>query len=392
MPSTILSDNGVSSGSAGLKTTAASDGALALQTTTAGGTATTAVTIDTSQNLGLGVTPSAWLSTRKVVQNGNAALVSATSVPAFLQLSANTFTDSGGTDKYISTAAATNYAQVNGQHQWFYAASGSAGATATFTQAMTLDASGNLGVGTTSPSQKLDVVGSSSATAIRVATTGGAAGFFEASSNSGAVVSRLQSNVDGAFVGTLTNNYFFFQTNGTERARIDTGGNLLVGTTSASGKITIKPASNSYVQGLGLIASNSSNYWNLLTATDNNLYTGYNGADRGYFNSSTGAYTAVSDQRLKKNITDIQYGLNEVLALRSVSYNMNDQEDGDTKALGFIAQEALEVIPESVTEMMGGMYGMDKVALVPVLVKAIQELKAIVDAQAAEIAALKGNA
>ena len=49
MPSTILSDNGVSSGSAGLKTTASNDGILALQTTTAGGTATTAVTINTSQ-------------------------------------------------------------------------------------------------------------------------------------------------------------------------------------------------------------------------------------------------------------------------------------------------------------------------------------------------------
>ena len=51
MPSIILSDNGVSSGSAGLKTTAASDGALALQTTTAGGTATTAVTIGTDQSV-----------------------------------------------------------------------------------------------------------------------------------------------------------------------------------------------------------------------------------------------------------------------------------------------------------------------------------------------------
>jgi hypothetical protein len=51
MPSIILSDNGVSSGSAGLKSTAASDGSLALQTTTAGGTATTAVSIDTSQNV-----------------------------------------------------------------------------------------------------------------------------------------------------------------------------------------------------------------------------------------------------------------------------------------------------------------------------------------------------
>lgn len=51
---TILSDNGVSSGSAGIKTTGGNDGTLALQTTTAGGAATTAVTIDTSQNVGIG--------------------------------------------------------------------------------------------------------------------------------------------------------------------------------------------------------------------------------------------------------------------------------------------------------------------------------------------------
>jgi hypothetical protein len=54
MPSTILSDNGVSSGTAGVKTTGSNDGQLALQTTTAGGTATTALTIDTSQNVGIG--------------------------------------------------------------------------------------------------------------------------------------------------------------------------------------------------------------------------------------------------------------------------------------------------------------------------------------------------
>ena len=62
MPSTILSDNGVSSGTAGIKTTGSNDGQLALQTTTAGGTATTAMTIDTSQNVGVGGTPAASLS------------------------------------------------------------------------------------------------------------------------------------------------------------------------------------------------------------------------------------------------------------------------------------------------------------------------------------------
>ena len=57
MPSTtILSDNGASSGTAGLKNTGGNDGKLLLQTTTAGGTATTAMTIDTSQNVGIGTT------------------------------------------------------------------------------------------------------------------------------------------------------------------------------------------------------------------------------------------------------------------------------------------------------------------------------------------------
>jgi len=49
MPSTILSDNGASSGTAGIKTTGSNDGILVLQTTTSGGTATAAITIDTTQ-------------------------------------------------------------------------------------------------------------------------------------------------------------------------------------------------------------------------------------------------------------------------------------------------------------------------------------------------------
>jgi hypothetical protein len=140
MPSIILSDNGVSSGSAGIKTTGGNDGVLALQTTTSGGTATTAVTIDTSQNVGVGVTPSAWTS--PTMQFG-----SDTSFGPFGYLR-NGYYD-GSNFKYISSTAASRYAQSGGQHLWFSAASGTAGNAITFTQAMTLDASGNLLVGTT---------------------------------------------------------------------------------------------------------------------------------------------------------------------------------------------------------------------------------------------------
>ena len=212
------------------------------------------------------------------------------------------------------------------------------------------------------------------------------------------------SDVDGsaatpAIRGTDANTGIFFPAadtiafseGGAEAMRIDATGRLLVGTTNASGKVAIKPASNSYNESLGLIASNSSNVWNVLVSTDNSLYFGYQNADRGYFNPSTGAYTAVSDQRLKKNITEIQYGLNEVLSLRPVSYNMNQQTDTDPKALGFIAQESMQVIPESVSEMMGGMYGMDKVTIIPVLVKAIQEQQALIETLTQRITALEAK-
>ena len=93
MPSVILSDNGVSSGSAGLKTTASNDGILVLQTTTSGGTATNAIYIDTSQNVGIGTSsPSNRLS-----------VVSASGSDGFISISSPTtdtagFSVNGGTD------------------------------------------------------------------------------------------------------------------------------------------------------------------------------------------------------------------------------------------------------------------------------------------------------
>lgn len=96
MPSTILSDNGVSSGTAGIKTTGSNDGQLALQTTTAGGTATTAMTIDTSQNVGIGTTtPSSKLQ------------VTATSAQLFIGYG-------GNYDNYIQTNNNTYFTTFNG--------------------------------------------------------------------------------------------------------------------------------------------------------------------------------------------------------------------------------------------------------------------------------------
>ena len=159
--SIVLSDNGVTSGSAGIKSTGGNDGVLLLQTTTSGGTATTAVTIDNAQNVGVGVTPSAWRSTEKTLQIGSAAVFQGRSDTLAANIASNWYVTTGGTNTYIATGNASLYQQLVGEHRWFNAPSGTAGNAITFTQAMTLDASGNLLVGTTSGSgEKFNVTGS----------------------------------------------------------------------------------------------------------------------------------------------------------------------------------------------------------------------------------------
>ena len=103
--------------------------------------------LDASGNLGLGVTPSAWSASFKAIQfGGRGSVWSATDTSA---LAHNLYNDGAG-NKRIATDFATLYQQQTGQHQWLTAASNTAGSAITFTQAMTLDASGNLLVGTTS--------------------------------------------------------------------------------------------------------------------------------------------------------------------------------------------------------------------------------------------------
>jgi hypothetical protein len=107
---------------------------------------TTAMTIDTSQNIGLGSTT--YTSTVPSIYVPNGGIISAGANN--YTLAANAKYDSVW--KYIITDYATSYKQNSGQHQWSIASSGTAGNSITFTQAMTLDNSGNLGIGSTNPS------------------------------------------------------------------------------------------------------------------------------------------------------------------------------------------------------------------------------------------------
>jgi hypothetical protein len=91
---------------------------------------------------------------------------------------------------------------------------------------------------------------------------------------------------------------------------------------------------------------------------------------------------ATSDGRLKTCISPITYGLSDVLQLNPVSFNWCEnlrQSKGEEKQLGFIAQEVEPIIPESVGMSAEGEYSLSLEKIIPVLTKAIQELKEEID-------------
>ena len=197
---------------------------------------TTAVTIDTSQNVGVGVTPPTSTDAGNITIKGGSTLNFST---ASGNMAANATFNSGW--KYIATAAAVKYTQSGAEHQWFNAASGTAGNAITFTQAMTLDASSNLGVGATSPFsygggyRTIEAKGST--------TTNG--GVFRSSTSDASYIGAFYVNSVGTSLEASGATPILFLTNSTERARIDSSGNLIqYPVTTASGALVSGFANN----------------------------------------------------------------------------------------------------------------------------------------------------
>lgn len=182
------------------------------------------VVLDQSGNLGLGVTPSAWNTTfYTALQVGaGASLFGSKTNAAVAWMGANAFFNSSNSNTYIATAAATQYRQLNGEHAWYTAPSGTAGTAISFTQAMTLFASGGLSVGNT-----IDPGVSGKVSAAALALTNG--NLITNLSPQGTAETRLESYTGGA-TGFLT-----FYAGNNERARIDASGNLLITSTGGLG-------------------------------------------------------------------------------------------------------------------------------------------------------------
>ena len=281
--------------------------------------ATTRATIDSSGNLGLGVTPSAWNTGWTASQIGSAgsiAAIKSTTGPS-LTFSNNAYLTTGGAWNYITsspTNPATQYEQYNGNHKWYNAASGTGAIT--WTQAMTLDASGNLLVGTTSGSDRLTVNGTSAS--------------FSSPSGS-CTVGIAGQNASGA--------------------------NAVLNFTC--------PGSNSataqYVR--------SSSQFQVI-----------NGGSGGVYLASGGvAWLAVSDERKKENLVPITDAVAKVSSLRAVTGNYIADTDKKSKAF-LIAQDVQAVLPEAVDNSDPDVMGLAYTDVIPLLVAAIKELKSKFDA------------
>jgi hypothetical protein len=189
-------------------------------------------TIDSSGNLGLGVTPSAWFSTFRAFQFGaNGSSVFGRSENNTAAIASNAFVNSSGNFTYINSNTASYYQQLNGQHQFYTAPSGTAGNAISFTQAMTLDASNNWMVGTTT------ALGTAAGRV--TATVNGGSSSMVAMGVGGTWTGLLYADAGSVVLGNRTAIPLTFETNSTERARITSGGNFLVGTTSTSAKMAV---------------------------------------------------------------------------------------------------------------------------------------------------------
>jgi hypothetical protein len=210
--------------------------------------------LDTSGNLGLGVTPGIW-TVGSAFQLGYAGSVwyDSTSALGNTRISNNIRFNSAL--QYLQTGAASYYQQGAGAHYWFSYASGSAGAALSggAGQAMTLDASGRLLIGqTVDKTQEVLRVSGSGQASLLLDNTGKTNGAFVGAFNDAALlgVNRNPSTgtfyntsnraTDIALVGSATDSYIIFETSTaanttpTERARITSDGKLLVNATATA--------------------------------------------------------------------------------------------------------------------------------------------------------------
>ena len=412
-----------------------------------GGNAFDLLRLDASGNLGLGVTPTgkakfevytgvgayAGISTRFNATNLpiSFGITNANGVP-YLGVNARQVPGTDGQTYDINGFASRMWCNGGG-FAFFTAPSGTAGNAISFTQAMTLNASGNLGVGETNPSSEIEIARGS----------GGAAGIsLRANGNSTSTeVYVAQGAANQFFLYNRANEAIYFGTNNTERARITSGGYF-----KASNSGTYVSSTGTYHEMRSSTANDVTTYFSHTDASNPfGIYIAYaNAAPNGTGNAfltcqdSTPAVRAeirsngglanysannvnlASDERLKKDISPLGSTWSKVKAIEVVNFRYKDCNEGDPALFGVIAQQVQPIVPELVVvtqqakdaveakdavldadgnvvepavaakEATPEYYGIREQPMYWLAIKALQEAMARIETLEAEVAALKG--
>jgi hypothetical protein len=279
-----------------------------------------------------------------------------------------------------------------------------------------IDSSGNVGIGRSNPTSKLDVDGD---VQISRTTANQKLYIFNGDTTNQQQLRLDMSGTDGRiFVtrasGTAPN--LLFGVEGTERMRLDSNSNLLVGATSGVGSVGRLQSiqTNPSAAGLSVDATNAnfdykvvylnttraaSTAFDFIQATTSTYGTvQFRIRGDGNMYNQNGVFSAFSDIKLKENITDATSKLEKLNQVRVVNYNLKDSE---LKQIGFIAQELEQVFPALVEDnidkdVRGNDLGtvtksVKLTVFIPILVKAIQEQQAIINDLKARIETLESK-
>lgn len=290
----------------------------------------------------------------------------------------------------------------------FFPSNGVIGFTNDGTERMRIAANGNVGIGTNSPLARLDVVSSDRK---RIRATGASEEgmiLFQNGTTGTGTSNGFLVGIGGdsnAYLLNYHNSSTIFHTNNTERMRIDSSGNLLIGTSA-----TVSTGGQLQMQGYN--AAGGTGYHGLFafyntygTATNPYKFVRLNSAggievinsaynaviftmdNSGNFTAAANI-TAYSDIRLKANIHPIKDALAKVQQMQGVSYER--KSDGEKK-IGFIAQDLQKVLPEVVIENHDGLLSVDYGNIVALLTEAIKEQQVQIESLRDEIETLKAK-
>ena len=216
----------------------------------------------------------------------------------------------------------------------------SASGSTTPTERMRIDSSGNVGIGTSSPSS---FNGTAGQIVLAVGTTSGNNGVNVVSgttSTGSYMFSDSGGNDRGGFTYFHTSDTMTVKTAGSEAIRLDSSGSLLVGATTFGGS------------GLSLSSPNFSGIISTFAGAGTGFQMRFGNVTNGVVGSittttSSTAFNTSSDYRLKENITDITDGITRLKLLNPSRFNFI--ADADRTVDGFIAHETATVVPEAVT-------------------------------------------